>query len=63
MVADDRIQYPARIAVAGGDVERLVKEDVVLTEQSGCGDHTAVTYSSDSVPPEIYAPEGGNLRS
>lgn len=62
MVADDRTQYPARIAVTGGDVERLVKEGVVITEQSICGNNMAVTYSTDSAPSEIYALEGGNLR-
>jgi dipeptidyl aminopeptidase/acylaminoacyl peptidase len=62
MVADDGVQYPARIAVEGGSVERLVKEDVVITEQSRCGSNMAVTFSSDSAPPEIYALEGANLR-
>lgn len=62
MVADDRIQYPARIAVGGGNVERLVKEGVVATEQSRCGSQAAVTVSSDSAPPEIYALEGAHLR-
>lgn len=62
MVADDRVQYPARIAIEGGSVERLVKEDVVITEQSRCGSHMAVTFSSDSTPPEIYALEGAKLR-
>ncbi len=62
MVADDRIQYPARISVEGGPVERLVSEPVVLTRQSRCGNQAAVIYSSDSAPPEIYALEGASLR-
>lgn len=62
MVADDRIQYPARISVSGGSVERLVKEGVVVTEQSRCGSRAAVTVSSDTAPSEIYALEGANLR-
>lgn len=62
LVADDRLQYPAKIAVAGGEVERVVKEGVVITDQAICGNHTAVTYSSDSAPPEIYALEDGKLR-
>jgi dipeptidyl aminopeptidase/acylaminoacyl peptidase len=62
MVADDRTQYPARIPVEGGPVERLVNGPVVLTEQSRCGNQAAVIYSTDSAPPEIYALEGANLR-
>jgi len=62
MVADDRIQYPARISVEGGPVERLVNEPVVLTKQSRCGNQAAVVYSTDSAPPEIYALEGASLR-
>ncbi|MCI0617017.1 S9 family peptidase, partial [bacterium] len=62
MVADDRIQYPAKIPVTGGTVERLTTEKVVISEQSNCGNSIAVTYSNDSAPPEIYAVETGRLR-
>lgn len=62
MVADDRVQYPARIPVNGGNVERIVKEGVVITEQTTCGANTAVSLSSDSAPVEIYALEGSKLR-
>ena len=62
MVADDRIQYPAKVPVTGGAVERLTNEKVVITEQSNCGNSIAVTYSNDSAPPEIYALEAGRLR-
>jgi dipeptidyl aminopeptidase/acylaminoacyl peptidase len=62
MVADDRIQYPAKVPVTGGAVERLTTEKVVITEQSTCGNSIAVTYSNDSTPPEIYALEAGRLR-
>ena len=62
MVADDRIQYPAKVPVTGGAVERLINEKVVINEQSNCGNAIAVTYSNDSTPPEIYALESGRLR-
>ncbi len=62
MVADDRIEYPAKIPVTGGTVERLIKENVVISEQSSCGNSIAVTYSTDSAPPEIYLLEAGHLR-
>lgn len=62
LVADDRVQYPARVAVSGGSVERLLQGQVVVTEQSGGGGRTAVTVSSDSSAPEIFALEGTTLR-
>jgi dipeptidyl aminopeptidase/acylaminoacyl peptidase len=62
MVADDRIQYPAKVPVTGGAVERLSNEKVVINEQSVCGNSIAVTYSNDSAPFEIYALESGKLR-
>jgi dipeptidyl aminopeptidase/acylaminoacyl peptidase len=62
MVADDLIQYPAKIPAKGGAIERLTNEKVVVTEQSRCGSSLAVTYSNDSAPPEIYGLESGRLR-
>lgn len=62
MVADDRIQYPAKIPVSGGKIERLTNEKVVINEQSNCGNSIALTYSNDSAPFEIYALEAGHLR-
>lgn len=62
LVADDRVQYPARVAVSGGSVERLVHGQLVVTEQSSAGGRTAVTVSSDSSAPEIFALEGSKLR-
>jgi dipeptidyl aminopeptidase/acylaminoacyl peptidase len=62
MVADDRIQYPAKVSVTGGKVERLINEKVVIAEQSTCGNSLAVTYSNDSAPFEIYSLDAGRLR-
>jgi len=62
MVAGDRVQYPARIAISGGSVERIVSDRVVVTEQCLGGGHTAMTVSTDSSAPEIYALEGAKLR-
>jgi len=62
MVTDDQLQYPAKMPVAGGAVERLIKEKVVINDQSICGNSMAVTYSNDSAPFEIYALESGKLR-
>lgn len=62
MVADDRVQYPARVAVSGGAVERVVKDRVVVTEQCVGGGHTAVLASTDASAPEVHALEGSTLR-
>jgi dipeptidyl aminopeptidase/acylaminoacyl peptidase len=62
LVTDDRVQYPAKIAVSGGSVERLVDGTIVVTEQSRGGSHTAMTVCTDSAVPEIYALEGARLR-
>jgi dipeptidyl aminopeptidase/acylaminoacyl peptidase len=62
MVADDRVQYPARVAVSGGAVERVVKDRVVVTEQCVGGGHTAVLASTDASAPEVQALEGSTLR-
>lgn len=62
MVTDDQLEYPAKIAVTGGKVERLINEKVVIDAQSVCGNSLAVTYANDSAPFEIYALESGKLR-
>jgi dipeptidyl aminopeptidase/acylaminoacyl peptidase len=62
LVADDRVQYPARIAVSGGPVERLLSGNLAATELSCGGGHTALTVSTDAAAPEIYAFEKGLLR-
>jgi dipeptidyl aminopeptidase/acylaminoacyl peptidase len=62
MVPDDLVQYPARIPVAGGKVERLLTGDLSVTEQCHAGNHTAIVLSTDDSPPEIYALEGKKAR-
>jgi dipeptidyl aminopeptidase/acylaminoacyl peptidase len=63
-VVDDRSQYPARIAVNGGRVERLVTAKSVIGNLSaGAPDGAfAVLASTDTEPPEVAALEGGRLR-
>jgi dipeptidyl aminopeptidase/acylaminoacyl peptidase len=62
LVADDRSEYPARIPVTGGRVERLVGGPLVISGQSAEGGHTAVLAATDNAPSEIFALEGGSLR-
>lgn len=62
MVADDLVQYPARIPVAGGKVQRLLTGNMSVTAQCHAGNHTALLLSTDTSAPEIYALEGKATR-
>jgi dipeptidyl aminopeptidase/acylaminoacyl peptidase len=62
LVIDDRRQYLAKIPVSGGATERLSGTDFVILQRSSAAGHTAVTASSDTVAPEIFALESGRLR-
>ena len=64
VVVDDRSQYPARVPVAGGRVERLITaKSVVNSLSSGPGDGSfAVLAAADTEMPEVAALEGGKLR-
>ena len=59
---EDRRVYLARIAVNGGDVERLTDGSKVIFQRSTAAGHTAVSASDDATPGEIYALESGKLR-
>lgn len=62
LVADDRNQYPAEVELSGnGDKRLLDRQGTVIAWESAAG-HTAVLYSNDTAPPEIYALENGALR-
>jgi dipeptidyl aminopeptidase/acylaminoacyl peptidase len=60
-VEDDGIQYPARLTLDSGAVERLAGPTVV-TEIATAAGHTAVLASDDHSPFEVYALEAGKLR-
>jgi dipeptidyl aminopeptidase/acylaminoacyl peptidase len=62
VVADDRSEYPARIALSGGAVERLVGSPLVVEALATRSSHTAVLAATDQAPSEIFALEGGALR-
>ncbi|MBS1850433.1 MAG: S9 family peptidase [Acidobacteria bacterium] len=62
IVPDDRSEYPARVAVKGGAVERLLEGKLVVSAKSTAGGHTAIELSTDAGPDEIYALEGGKAR-
>jgi dipeptidyl aminopeptidase/acylaminoacyl peptidase len=62
IVPDDRSEYPARISVNGGAVERLLPGELAVYAQSTAGGHTALDLSTDTAPEEIYALENGKIR-
>jgi dipeptidyl aminopeptidase/acylaminoacyl peptidase len=64
VVADDRSQYPARIAASGGVVQRLVTQKGVIGNLSaGANDGAfAVLSATDTQPPEVAALENGQVR-
>jgi len=60
-VEDDGNQYPARVTLASGAIERL-GGPMVVHELAAAAGHTAVLVSSDRGPVEVYALEKGQLR-
>ena len=60
-VEDDGYQYPARVRLAGGAIERL-GGPMVASELATAAGHTAVLVSNDRSPVEAYALEDGQLR-
>jgi dipeptidyl aminopeptidase/acylaminoacyl peptidase len=60
-VEDDGVQYPARVMLDSGAVERLAGR-VVVHEIAAAAGHVAVLVSSDSAPVEAYALEAAGLR-
>ena len=62
-VEDDRVEYLARIAAAGGTVEPLTTGRRVVGSLSlGPNGTMALLSSTASSPNEVYAAEGGTLR-
>lgn len=62
VVEDDRDDYPARVDVATGQVHRLVSEPGVTRGINAVGGHSAVVWTSEKQPGEVYALESGTLR-
>jgi len=62
LVGDDRNEYPAEVELAGDGAKReLTQQGTVVTWDQADG-HTAVLYTNDDSPAEIYALENGTLR-
>jgi dipeptidyl aminopeptidase/acylaminoacyl peptidase len=64
LVSDDRSEYPARISVAGGEVQRLLRgpSTVSSIEQNKQG-RIAVIFANDGKSGEIYAFENNEVRA
>jgi dipeptidyl aminopeptidase/acylaminoacyl peptidase len=62
LVADDRSVYPARVNLAGGNVERMLAPPVVVSSWSGEHGHIALLSGGDAKPTEVYALDGDKLR-
>ena len=62
LVADDRNQYPAEVELGGNGVKRELTQQGAVTTWDESNGHTAVLYTNDTSPAEIYALENGSLR-
>jgi dipeptidyl aminopeptidase/acylaminoacyl peptidase len=62
LVPDDRTEYPARVSLQTGEVQKLLDGKLVASGASTASGHTALDVSTDAAPEEIYALENGKLR-
>ena len=62
LVEDDRLAYLAKVAAGGGNVDRVSKSNIVVSDVDSAGGHTAAQAATDISAPEIYAVENGELR-
>jgi dipeptidyl aminopeptidase/acylaminoacyl peptidase len=62
LVADDRSQFPVEVELTGNGAKRLLAQPGTVTAWDAAAGHTAVLYTNDTAPDEIYALEDGALR-
>ncbi|HVT97026.1 MAG TPA: S9 family peptidase [Acidobacteriaceae bacterium] len=62
VVEDDRDEYPASVDIATGRVHRDVTEAGATFGMNQVAGHTAVVWSTNTQPGELYALENGSLR-
>jgi dipeptidyl aminopeptidase/acylaminoacyl peptidase len=62
LVADDRNVYPAEMELDGSGDKRTLSQNGSVLGWDAAANHTAVLYTNDNEPAEIYALEGGQLR-
>jgi dipeptidyl aminopeptidase/acylaminoacyl peptidase len=61
-IEDDMTKYPARLDLKTGVIRRLLSVPSVIDGISSAAGHTAVLYTDDHSPNEIYALEAKGLR-
>ena len=63
LVTDDRSQYPSRLTLSSGKIDRLLTGPRVISNLSPNADGAfALLNSTDTEPPEVAALENGKLR-
>ena len=62
LVEDDGSNYPARVDLGTGEIERLIPGPVTAHDESAAAGHTAVLASSDTQSAEVFALENRELR-
>lgn len=62
LVSDDRNHYPAEMELDGPGDRRLLAQQGAVTAWDSAAGHTAVAFTNDATPVEIYALENGALR-
>ena len=62
LVSDDRNTYPAEVELNGNGIKRELTQQGAVMTWDEAGGHTAVLYTNDTSPSEIYALESGSLR-
>ncbi len=62
VIEDTESQYPARLKLADGVIERLIAQPLVVTGQSTAAGHFAMVLSDATTAAEVYAFESGALR-
>jgi len=62
LVADDRNQYPAEVELSGNGIKKALEQQGAVMTWDEAGGHTAVLFTNDNSPAEVYALENGKLR-
>jgi dipeptidyl aminopeptidase/acylaminoacyl peptidase len=62
LVTDDRSEYPASVSVSDGTVKRLVDTPGTVMAHNQVAGHSAVVWTTDAAPGELFAFEDGKLR-
>jgi dipeptidyl aminopeptidase/acylaminoacyl peptidase len=62
LVTDDQSVYPARVAVDGSSVERLMPSPIVISSPHSAGACSVVLSGGNAKATEIYTTDGGALR-